>query len=192
MQQNAGSLSLVHLTRPPRKAPEAGAKPPLLLLLHGVGSHEHDLFGLASYLDGRFFVISARAPLPHGDGFGWYPVQFTANGVTADEAKALVSRDRLQAFLTEAIEVYGLDSSRAFLTGFSQGAIMSLYLSLHSPESIAGVVAMSGRLLPGALADRADDIRLSGLPILAVHGLYDRVLPISEGRRIQAELSRLP
>lgn len=190
--QPSNTLSLIHLTRPPRVAPPAGEKPPLLLLLHGVGSHERDLFGLASELDGRFFVVSARAPLSHGGGFGWYPVDFTPNGPVADEAKARTSRDLLQKFIGEVTAAYDLDADRVYLTGFSQGAIMSLYLALHSPESVAGVAAMSGRLIEATLTDRADDARLAGLPILAVHGIYDRVLTIAEGRRVQTELSRLP
>lgn len=190
--QPSNNLSLTHLIRPPRIGPKDGEKPPLLLLLHGVGSHERDLFGLANELDGRFFVVSARAPLPHGGGFGWYPVDFTANGPVADEAKARTSRDLLETFLGEVTTTYGVDASRVYLTGFSQGAIMSLYLALHSPEKVAGVAAMSGRLIEPTLAERADDARLAGLPIVAVHGIYDRVLTIAEGRRIQAELSRLP
>ena len=47
---------------------------PLLVLLHGVGSHEGDLIGLAPYLPQAFAIASLRAPLPHGDGFSWYPL----------------------------------------------------------------------------------------------------------------------
>ncbi|MBC8137034.1 MAG: alpha/beta fold hydrolase [Fibrella sp.] len=185
-------MSLTHLTRPPRIAPKDGEKPPLLLLLHGVGSHERDLFGLANELDGRFFVVSVRAPLTHGGGFGWYPVDFTPDGPIADESKARTSRDLLQTFIGEVIAAYGVDADRVYLTGFSQGAIMSLYLALHAPETVAGVAAMSGRLIEATLTERAEDARLAGLPILAVHGIYDRVLTIAEGRRVQTELSRLP
>lgn len=189
---NTNTFSLVHLTRPPKVAPPAGEKPPLLLLLHGVGSNERDLFGLASYLDDRFFVVSARAPRPHNNGFGWYPVTFTAEGAIADETKAAQSRDILATFIDEVVAAYDVDPNQVYLTGFSQGAIMSLYLSLHAPEKVAGVVAMSGRLLSVTLAERASDAALTGLPIFAVHGIYDSVLPISDGRRIQEELSRLP
>jgi phospholipase/carboxylesterase len=82
------ALSLVHLVQQPR-VPSEGA-PPILFLLHGVGSNERDLFGLAPYLDPRFLIVSVRARLTLGpDAFGWYPVQFGPTGVTADEGPEL-------------------------------------------------------------------------------------------------------
>ena len=190
--QNTTNFSLTHITRSPRIVPPNDKKPPLLLLLHGVGSQEQDLYSLASELDGQFFVVSARAPLTYGSGYGWYHVDFTENGAIADERQAKVSREILEKFIGEVVTAYDLDADRVYLAGFSQGAIMSLYQALHSPETVAGVVAMSGRLLEVTLAERAEDSRLVGLPILAVHGLYDTVLKIEDGRRIQSELSRLP
>ena len=59
-------LSLTHLVRGPGRGGQTA--PPLLLLLHGVGSNEEDLFGLAPYLDERFLVVSARAPVTLGYG----------------------------------------------------------------------------------------------------------------------------
>ena len=53
------SSSLVHLVRQPLIEAKA---PPLLLLLHGIGSNEHDLFQLAPMLDERLLIISVRAP----------------------------------------------------------------------------------------------------------------------------------
>jgi len=53
------NFSLHHLVRQPDIPSD---KPPLLILLHGVGSHEYDLFSLAQYVDKRFLVLSARAP----------------------------------------------------------------------------------------------------------------------------------
>jgi phospholipase/carboxylesterase len=79
-----------------------------------------------------------------------------------------------------------------FLGGFSQGAIMSLYVALTHPEAIAGAVLMSGRLMPLAWEERVSDDRLRGLPILAAHGLYDPVLPIASGREIREKLTTLP
>ncbi len=150
--------------------------------------------GLAPYLDGRFLILSLRAPLMLGqNAFGWYPLQWTAEGVPiGDPDRARQSRDALAAFIPEAVQAYNADARRVFLMGFSQGAIMSLYLGLHQPELVRALVPMSGRLLPEAWDEHASDERLSGLPIFAVHGTRDSVLPISEGRAIRDQLSTLP
>src|SRR5437763_10158037 len=113
------SLSLTHLTREPT-APAEGA-PPLLLLLHGVGSNEADLFGLAPELDGRFFVVSARAPITLGPGaYGWFHVAFTPQGPAIIPAEAEQSRQALLRFIDEVVEAYGVDPRRVYLMGFSQ------------------------------------------------------------------------
>jgi phospholipase/carboxylesterase len=184
-------LSLVHLVRKPLQ--ESEGKPPLLILLHGVGSNERDLFGLTPYLDPRFLIISVRARLTFGqDAFGWYPVQFTPTGVIADEGPAEESRQVLVQFVQEAIEAYGADPKRVFLMGFSQGAAMSLYVSLTRPELFAGVVPMSGRLIPAGWTNRADNSALRHLQYFVVHGTQDTVLPISQGREIRDRLRELP
>jgi phospholipase/carboxylesterase len=190
----AKPLSLPHLVRGPGVEELVGVRPPLLVLLHGVGSNEHDLFGLAPYLDQRLVIVSARGPLTHAQsgGAAWYPVTFTEDGIQADESVAGASRDHIERFLGEAVEAYGVDPDRVYLGGFSQGAIMSLYTLLTRPETLAGVLAMSGRLMPTAWTERASDDRLRAKPVAALHGLYDNVLPISEGREIRDHLSTLP
>src|SRR5262245_61781763 len=55
------TFSLFHQVAPPKGG--LGGKPPLLLLLHGYGANEDDLFSLAPYLDGRFMIVSPRAPI---------------------------------------------------------------------------------------------------------------------------------
>lgn len=187
-------LSLVHLVREPAVAPDTSAPAaPLLVLLHGVGSNEDDLFDLAPYLDDRFFIVSARAPNVLGPGaFGWYPVTWTADGPVGDTAKAEASRQAILHFVGEATAAYSLDARQVYLMGFSQGAIMSLFVALTRPDAVAGIVPMSGRLLPEAVAARAPDEALAGLPVFAVHGTRDTVLPVSEGRTIRDELGKLP
>ncbi|HEX4980002.1 MAG TPA: AAA family ATPase, partial [Acidimicrobiales bacterium] len=73
---------------------------------------------------------------------------------------------------------------------FSQGAIMSLALALSEPEKVAGVLAMSGRLLPEAVERAAGPDRLRGLPVLVQHGIHDQVLPIEHGRAARDALER--
>src|SRR5688500_20204364 len=132
MSSSAPSLSLRYLMRPPLQKSDS---PPLLLLLHGVGSDERDLFGLSSMLDDRFLILSPRAPisLPQG-GFGWYPLHFTAHGPVIEVDAALESQTKLNQFLNEVSETYHVDSNRVYLMGFSQGGIMSLNTLLTDPD----------------------------------------------------------
>ena len=192
MAEEAGAgFALHHLVRPPA-ATRAGA-PPLLLLLHGVGSNEQDLMGLAPYLDDRFLVASARAPLTLGPGaYAWFEVSFTPEGPVHDQPQAEDSRRTLLEFIPQLVDAYSADPSRVFVMGFSQGAIMTVSLVLTAPRALTAAVAMSGRVLPEMVARRAPDEDLKGLPVLVTHGLADGVLPIRHGRGIRDVLERLP
>jgi phospholipase/carboxylesterase len=184
------TLSLVHLVRQPTI--ETGT-PPLLLLLHGLGSNEHDLYGLAPFLDERFLIISVRAPNTLGPGsYAWFDVDFTPQGPTINPAQEEASRNTLLTFLNEAITTYSADPKRVYLMGFSQGAIMSASVALTHPELVAGVVLMSGRILPEIQPLIAAHEELNGLPFLVVHGIADTVLPITHGRDSRKLLSSLP
>jgi phospholipase/carboxylesterase len=167
--------------------------PPLLLLLHGIGSNEEDLFGLAPYLDERFLIVSARAPvaLDYG-GYGWFRIDFTPRGMLADVEQAKKSLAMLPGFVDELVETYGADGRRVYLAGFSQGAMMSLAHLLTSPEKVAGLVAMSGRFPRQVLELEHDREALTAKPVLVTHGLYDPVLPIDNGRAVRDYLSELP
>jgi phospholipase/carboxylesterase len=185
------NLSLVHRVQEPREKVEG--QPPLLLLLHGIGSNEDDLFGLAPYLDGRFFVVSARAPLVMGpSSFGWFNIEFTPRGMVADVEQARHSHTLLLKFLDEVIEKYKVDPACVYLMGFSQGAAMSLSVALTHPEKLGGVVAMSGRFPSLMRSEMADREAFRGLPILITHGIYDPVLPIEDGRAVREKLEALP
>ncbi len=186
-------LSLAHLVRPPETDGAPDTLPPLLILLHGVRSNEQDLFALIPYLDERFIVVSARAPILMGrNQFGWYHVAFYADHIDRDEAEFEQSRKQLLQFISEAVARYGADPKRVYLMGFSQGSIMSLAVMLTQPELLAGVVVQSGSLPVEVLPIAASPDRLKDFPVLVVHGLYDNVLPIAEGRAIKEYFSQLP
>lgn len=183
-------LSLVHLAQHPSRN---DGPPPLLVLLHGYGSNEHDLFGLAPYLDERFLIVSARAPLAMMPGaYAWFELGFAEAGITIDLAQAEASRERIVAFIDEAVAVYGAHAGRVYMLGFSQGAIMSAAVTLTRPELVAGAVLMSGRVL-GEMPPSAETLEsLIDKPFLVVHGTLDTVLPIANGRASREFLSRLP
>lgn len=187
-------LSLVHTVRPPVPGANAsGERPPLLILLHGVGANERQMAQLAPAFDPRFVVVSARSPLAFGpDAFGWFHVTFTAQGplIEAEEARAgwkLVAR-----FVDEAVAAYDADPTRVYLAGFSQGGIMALATLLTAPEKLAGVVSMSGRLLPEVLPHAASPDAVRGKRVLIVHGERDEKLGIHLARWAREQLERLP
>ena len=190
---NKETLSLTHLIREPAREMATGP-PPLLLLLHGVGSNERDLMGLAPWLDERFFVVSARAPITLGyDAYGWFRFEFTPNGPeVSDPREAERSYYLILRFIDELAEAYRIDPDRTYLMGFSQGTIMSLSVALTRPEKVVGVVAISGRFPDAIRPQIAPPEKLRGLPILLQHGTEDPVLPVYYGRAAREILDGLP
>lgn len=185
------SFSLFHHSAPPKTG--GNEKAPLLLLLHGYGANEDDLFGLAPYVDERFLVISARAPVRIGQGMhAWFRLGFTPEGILIDPHEVEQARATLRRFLDELIAAYPIDTNAIYPMGFSQGAMMGLDLALREPELVAGVVALSGRIMPSSMETTADADRLTGLPVFVAHGAEDNILPISHGRATRERLNTLP
>jgi phospholipase/carboxylesterase len=188
---NDRTFSLFHRVAPPKGG--LGSKPPLLLLLHGYGANEDDLFSLAPYLDGRFMIVSARAPIMlQPMSYAWFSLGFTPQGIVVNPEEVESSRRTIHKFLGEIVEAYDCDPKAVYLMGFSQGAMMSLSVALTYPGSATGVVAMSGRVLPQALEKITDKDTLTGLPIFVAHGSRDMLIPIDHGRDARAKLSELP
>jgi len=176
-----------------KPAQPARGKPPLLILLHGIGADENDLFGLAPFMDERFFIASARAPytLPYG-GNAWFELYIEPGNVSFNKEQFLESQAKIPKFVDELIAEHDLDASKVYLCGFSQGAMMSLSSALSAPEKYAGIVAMSGRAATEMVPDEGGIEKLKDFPILVTHGTFDPVLPIENGRATKEILSRLP
>jgi phospholipase/carboxylesterase len=185
------TLSLVHLVRQPQIV--SAEKPPLLLLLHGIGSNEHDLFSMAPWLDGRFLIVSARAPIAMmPEAHAWFNIEFLQDGaIVPDLDQAIESTQLLASFIDELIEVYAIDPSRVYLMGFSQGAMMSLGVALTRPEKVSRVVAMSGRLPEQVVAAAGDPEELKRLDVFMTHGAFDNVIPVAAGRACRDQLEKL-
>lgn len=184
--------TLIHLAR---QAAPGNGPPPLLILLHGFGSNEQDLFSMAPYLNRRFQIVSARAPytLMPG-GYTWFELGITESGGTVLIKPAQVEASRVQIvqFIGEAITNYGADPARVYLMGFSQGAMMSALVALNRPDLVAGTVLMSGSIPPETRPLIAPHEQLAGKPFLVVHGTMDTLLPIRNGREIRDLLASLP
>jgi phospholipase/carboxylesterase len=153
-----------------------------------LGADEHDLIGLAPELDRRLLVVSLRAPNEYEfGGYAWFDVKWDESGVHADEAGALRSRDLLLRTLSELPLDLGVSPSQLFIGGFSQGAMMSLGVSLSIPEKLSGVIALSGRLLETFVPEKEPD-SFAQLPFLVQHGVQDQVVPVIGGREAKTYL----
>lgn len=168
-------------------------KPPVLLLLHGFGADENDLFGLAPYMDERFFVASVQAPfaLSFG-GRAWFELYFEMGQVSGFDPKQFEqSLGMILEFVDELIAKHDLDAKRVYLCGFSQGSMMSVSSVFKAPEKFAGAVLMSGRAANEMIVQENIE-KLKDFPIFVTHGTLDTVLPIENGRATKELLLRLP
>lgn len=175
------NLSLYHLVREPKNKLE---KNPLLLLLHGYGSNEEDLFSFATQLPDEYLIISARAPYalpPYGNA--WYAINFDADmNKFSDDVQAAESRDLIATFIDEIIATYPVDKDKITLVGFSQGAILSYAAALTYPDKIARVAALSGYFNPDIIGN-VDKEKVAKLQFFISHGKVDQVIPVEWARK---------
>lgn len=154
---------------------------PTLIMLHGRGADEYDLFGLKKYLDPWLELYSLRAPyeFPWG-GFTWFEL-FDDGAV--DEESFRHSRNELLSFIAS------VKTKELYLLGFSMGAIMSYSIALTQPNLCKGIACLSG-FAPLQLEHEYKLNELQNLHIFISHGINDPVIPISSARRTRELLSR--
>ena len=184
------NLSLEYLVREPKIKLD---KNPLLLLIHGYGSNEQDLFSFAAELPDEYYIVSARAPynLQYGS-YAWYSINFDADqNKFSDNDQARISRDLIAKFIDELIDKYPIDATNVTLIGFSQGTILSYAVALSHPEKVQRVVAMSGYINPEILEDNYLKNSFSNLKVFASHGTADQVIPVEWGRKAKPFLENL-
>ena len=183
-------MTLHHLVREPKIKLD---KNPLLLLLHGYGSNEEDLFSFASELPEEYFVVSARAPFDMMYGsYAWYAINFDADeNKFSDIGQAQTSRDIIANFIDELIAEYPIDQENVTLIGFSQGCILSLAIGLSYPEKVKRVVGMSGYFNEEIALTDYDKNDFSNLNIFCSHGTVDQVVPVDWARKSEPKLKAL-
>lgn len=160
-----------------------------LILFHGRGADENDLWPLLDMLDPerRLVATTPRGPLslPPG-GAHWYQVERVGYPQAATFQPTFERASGwLDAFVAEA----GLAFDRVVLGGFSQGAVMSYALGLAAGRPRpAGLLAFSGFVptVDGLELDLAD---LDNWPVAIGHGTYDPVIGVEWGRRAQELLT---
>ena len=172
------------------REPKSDTKnPPLLILLHGYGSNENDLFSFASDLPDELLIVSAKAPLTLGFGsYAWYSINFEAsfdgkNDNRSDLKQAKESVQKIEEFIDEIILKYDVNTKNVFLLGFSQGTILSYAVALRNPDKIQHVIALSGYINPNLIPTNIKPETVNTLDFFISHGTVDQVLPIDWARR---------
>lgn len=183
------NLSLIHEILPPKNKLE---KAPLLLLLHGYGSHEQDLFSFAPMLHDNYFIVSARAPISLGfGGFAWFDINIENGLKVRDYNQAKDSLDQVKAFIQEVHEAYGTDPAQTDLLGFSQGCMMSYALALNEPEKFQNIMALSGYVLKEIVPENYKVDAIKHLNFFVSHGTMDDVLPVDGARQTVKMLEQM-
>jgi len=158
-----------------RKSTQPGpaGRPPLLVMLHGRGADEHDLFELAPAFDPAFAIASVRAPLALDEGgYTWS----ASRGVgRADPHSLRASIAWLQHWL-DSLDGRRADPQRIYLLGFSAGMAMAGALLLDQPARYTGAILLSGAL-PFDTDLSITKGRLTDVDVFAAHGSFDTVIP---------------
>ena len=183
--------SLSFLYRP---AASDRAAPWLLVLMHGVGSNEQDLFGLADYVPPQFHVVSLRGPFALGPGsHAWFQFSVARDGSrTIDTTQETASRAAIIQTVQALAAYLDVPASRVVLGGFSQGGIMALSLLRTRPDLLQAALVMHSRLLPEVDALAAPAEALQGKQLWVSHGLQDTVIPLASAQAIRAHAATLP
>ncbi len=184
-------LSLEYLVRYPKKNI---AKPPLLIMFHGYGSNEQDLFSFADELPDEFLIISARAPLSLGFGsYAWYTIHFDSNDSSkfSDIPEAKNALNKISNFIEEICQEYKVNTSNIFLFGFSQGTILSTAFALNNPDKIKHVIALSGYVNQELLNKDIGISNFYNLDFFVSHGTDDQVIPVEWARKTPNFLNNL-
>lgn len=159
--------------------------PPLLVLIHGYGSNEADLFSFAEDLPSKYYVVSLQGlrNVPFG-GFSWYDIDFINMEKHSNFEQALDSCKQIKTFIEAFVQENKLSKEGVTLCGFSQGCILSYSLALYSPNLIKNVLALSGypasEILP-----KENNLDYSQQKFFISHGKEDAVIPVEWARQIE-------
>ncbi|MCH7943385.1 MAG: dienelactone hydrolase family protein [Proteobacteria bacterium] len=172
--------SLAKISGPERAPAKGGDARQLVVFLHGWGADGNDLIGLAepwSEALPHAHFMSPHAPDvcdANPAGRQWFSFDNrSAEEITnaAAEAAPIINR-----FIEHGLERLALSDSHLALVGFSQGAMLAIYVALRRAAPCAAVVGYSGALIGAETL--AAEIR-SRPPILLAHGDADPVVPFA-------------
>ena len=163
----------------------ASKNPPVLLLLHGYGSNEMDLFSFAYSLPDELLIVSAQGPYEYSYGVNaWYEISFNEEDEKYTNLKqAHDSLKKVDQFIDYLTLKYHANPQKVFVLGFSQGAVLSYALSFLNPNKIQHIIALSGYIDTHLLPENEVDFNSLKTDYYVSHGTVDQVIPIDWARK---------
>jgi phospholipase/carboxylesterase len=167
-----------------RERPAAGEPAGALVLLHGRGLHEHDLFPLLDLMDPerRLVGFTPRAPLqpPGHPGNHWYVIERIGFPNPATFAETYGKLDR---WLEALAETTGVPPERTVLGGFSQGGVMAYSLGLGPGRPRPAAIVGLSCFVPTVEGWQPDFKGREDLPVYHSHGVADPIISVELGRQ---------
>ena len=166
---------LVHL--PTKKT----ANPPVVVLLHGYGSNEADLFDLKQSLPEDFLIVSVRAPKQvNANGYEWYEMSHANGHHDGNKEDMLSSTALMVKFIGQIVARYHANPKEVYLAGFSQGAMMCYCIGLNHPQMVKGIAPIGGMIVPFLRSSVKPSPALKNLRVFAGHGTADEKIPFED------------
>ena len=166
-----------------RERPAAGDPEGAVVLLHGRGADENDLFPLLDMLDPERRLLGAtpRGPLslPPG-GAHWYQVMQVGY---PDPSTFFPTYELLTGWYDSFLEGNGISNDKVVLGGFSQGAVMSYALGLGKGRARPAALLPFSGFIPTVEGFEIDLSDVKGYPVAIGHGTYDPIIEVGWGRQ---------
>jgi predicted esterase len=140
---------------------------PLIIFLHGSGDRGDNLFLLAKA--SPFMMIREHGPLPF---------IIIAPLLGDSEYYASFPESYMDGVLGQALADYRVDQKRIYVTGLSMGGEATYRFALHRPDTFAAIAPLAAFLYSSPSMESIKD-----LPVWAIHGADDTVVPLSLARR---------
>jgi phospholipase/carboxylesterase len=174
---------VLHYRLRPSSRP-VGVPAPLLVMLHGRGANEGDIYELVPFVNREIMVVAPRAPLLWDDSprgafqwFSWFADDTQGSEIFERPAQTL------QKLVDELATEYAIDREQIYFGGFSQGAAMSCLMALFFPEMVKAVISHSG-FLPYNLALHSILSRYKDKPFLVLQGTADTAVTVERAQEL--------
>ena len=155
----------------------------LLVMIHGYGSNEEDLFSFRHDLPEDWIIVSYRAPkMTDYNGFSWYDIDFNDAEKFIDVEQAVDSMKAIMKSIDNLKHHYQLEG-KTNMMGFSQGGILTYAMTLTYPEYFQKIACLSAYPEPKILKNIKGKKEIQHLRFFISHGTEDAVIPLEWGRK---------